>query len=1101
AAAADTAIMGRILVADDNTDMRGYIERLLSNAGFDVQAVANGQAALDAALRQAPDLVLTDVMMPRLDGFGLLTALRSDPRTAHLPVILLSARAGEDARIEGVQAGADDYLVKPFNARELVARVEGAIRLARQRWQADRKVLAQKGILERIAEAAPLDEVLAQIIRFVEQEQPAAHCAIMTLQDNGACIADIHGPGLSAAYPQALSGLSPDAAAATPAGRAARSGHAIVVRNTAVDNPFPAAWRRLMQQNGIRSVLSTPVLGGQETVVGVLDLLFHEQSDPSAADAELADTATKLVAIAMERNAVEATLREREERLRLIIDSAREYAILTTDPQGRITSWNAGAERLLGYAAEEVLGQPTTMFFTPEDRAGQVPARELAQALQEGRADNERWHIRKDGTRFFASGMTLPLANGRGLLAIFRDRTQERQLEEEVQRRNAELRAVLEAVPVAVWFTYDTRAQYATGNRVATELLRLEPGANASETSPIMLRPAHRSFRDGAEADPVDLPLQRAARGESVWNDLLQVRMGDGRMRDLICSAVPLFSPSGGVIGAVCTGTDVTERMAAERKLRDLTETLEQRVVEAIAERNILADIVEGTDALIQVVDIDYRWLAINRACTDEIERSYGLRPRVGESMLELFAGRPTLLSALRALWDRALAGAEFTEVVEVKGAESGTRFYEARFNVLRGQDGAQIGAYHFAHDVTQRVESQTRLAETQAQLHEMQKLETIGQLSGGIAHDFNNLLTPIVTGLDLLRIRHQADERSARLISAAMQSAERARVLVGRLLSFARRQNLETRPVSIPDLVSGMRDLIARSLGPQIAITLDLPDPTLIAEVDPNQLELALLNLCVNARDAMPDGGKLLIASHRVEIAGASVASLAPGSYIRLSVTDTGTGMDKETLRRAVEPFYTTKDVGRGTGLGLSTVHGLALQSGGALVLDSAPGLGTTATIYLPAATAIAATERLAETVTGQEVGPLTILLVDDEELVRSGVSDLLESLGHQVVSAGSAAAALDHLRRRPDIDLLVTDYMMPSMTGLALIMEARQVRPGLPALLVTGYASIDANGTQDIPRLAKPLREGELSAAIWAALNARQKPEDATAPADLPR
>lgn len=1106
AASSRSVNAGHVLVADDNADMRGYIERLLANAGFSVQAVADGQSALDAALRRAPDLVLTDVMMPRLDGFALLSALRGDPRTAHLPVVLLSARAGDDARIEGLQAGADDYLVKPFNARELVARVEGNIRLARQRWRADRKVLAQKGILERIATAAPLDEILQEIVRFVEQELPGAQCAIMTLSDDGTRIASVRAAGLAAAYCQTLTGSPLTASVVGPCGLAARTGRAVAVGNTGAETGFPDEWRHLMRRHGIRAILSTPVLAGRGAVVGLLELLFLEPADPLtaspvAADPELTDIATKLIAIAIERHSADATLREREERLRLIIDSAREYAIITTDPQGRITSWNAGAERLLGYAAEEVLGQPTDIFFTPEDRASRVPQRELEQALQQGRAGNERWHIRKDGTRFFASGVTLPLADGpeRGLLAIFRDRTQERQLEEEVQRRNAELRAVLEAVPVAVWFTHDDQAQYADGNRVAAELLRLAPGANASETPAGGMRPAHRSFRGGAEADPRDLPLQRAVRGESVWNDLVQVRMADGRMRDLICSAVPLFDPSGRVIGAVCTGTDVTEQIATERKLRELTETLEQRVVEAIAERNILADVVEGTDALIQVIDMDYRWLAINRACADEIERTFGLRPRVGESMLDLFAGRPSSLAALRALWDRALSGDEFTEIVELGDLGAGARFYEAKFNALRDPDGAQTGAYHFVHEVTERVESQVRLAEAQAQLHEMQKLETIGQLSGGIAHDFNNLLTPIVAGLDLLRARHQKDERSVRLISAAMQSAERARVLVGRLLSFARRQNLEARPVSIPDLVSGMRDLIARSLGPQIAITLDLPDQSLTAEVDPNQLELALLNLCVNARDAMPDGGKLLITSHRAEVAGGTVASLAPGSYIRLSVTDTGSGMDKETLRRAVEPFYTTKDVGRGTGLGLSTVHGLALQSGGALVLDSTPGIGTTATIYLPVTTAPAAAESPAEVAASGPVSPLSILLVDDEELVRTGVSDILEDLGHHVVTAASAAAALDYLRRLPGIDLLITDYMMPSMTGLALIQEARQLRPDIPALLLTGYASVDGNGAHDVPRLAKPLRESELSAAIWAALNARREAAGTQASAGL--
>jgi signal transduction histidine kinase/ActR/RegA family two-component response regulator len=386
------------------------------------------------------------------------------------------------------------------------------------------------------------------------------------------------------------------------------------------------------------------------------------------------------------------------------------------------------------------------------------------------------------------------------------------------------------------------------------------------------------------------------------------------------------------------------------------------------------------------------------------------------------------------------------------------------------------------AADLEQRVEERTAEREAaMAQLHEAQKLETLGQLTGGVAHDFNNLLTPITGALDLLHRKYgHADERSERLLSNALQAADRAKTLLQRLLGFARRQSLQTQPVDISALLGGMRDLISSSIGPTIDLHLrhepDLPS----AVIDPNQLELAILNLCVNARDAMPDGGPLTILAEELAIGPGSGPRLKPGLYVRLSVIDAGSGMDSETLAHAVEPFYSTKEVGRGTGLGLSMVHGLAAQLGGALELTSAPGEGTRVDLYLPVADDIAPAERRPASDAVPAIGRrLRVLLIDDEELVRTATAEMIRDLGHSVVEASGGAEALAQLDRRLGVDVVVTDYKMPGIDGGELARRIAQSHPDTPVLLITGYAG-PADDTIDLPRLAKPFGQAEIAAAL---------------------
>jgi signal transduction histidine kinase len=370
------------------------------------------------------------------------------------------------------------------------------------------------------------------------------------------------------------------------------------------------------------------------------------------------------------------------------------------------------------------------------------------------------------------------------------------------------------------------------------------------------------------------------------------------------------------------------------------------------------------------------------------------------------------------------------------------------------------------------------------------QKMEAVGQLTGGIAHDFNNLLAAVLGNLKLLRKRLAEDAAARRLIDGAIEGAERGASLTQRLLAFARQQDLHPAAVDAAELIRGMIEMMRRSIGPMIQIETAFADDLWSAHVDANQLELALLNLVVNARDAMPDGGRLTLRARNEAIAGAADGALAAGDYVCLAVADTGTGMDEATLARATEPFFTTKGAGKGTGLGLSMVHGLAAQSGGALRLSSRPGDGTTAELWLPRAQAVPAPVTAPARAAPQVPCSCTVLLVDDDALISMATCEMLKDLGHQVIEAPSGSKALDILRAGTPVDVVVSDEAMPGMRGTQLAAEIRASWPDLPVILATGYAELPKHSGLKLPLLRKPYAQEDLAAAIVRALGARARP-----------
>jgi len=422
------------------------------------------------------------------------------------------------------------------------------------------------------------------------------------------------------------------------------------------------------------------------------------------------------------------------------------------------------------------------------------------------------------------------------------------------------------------------------------------------------------------------------------------------------------------------------------------------------------------------------------------------------------------------------------------------TRWIGIRAQPSYAADGAPRSLAGLSIDITERkrmeealqssaatlehlVEERTReLVAAQTALRQAQKLEAMGQLTGGVAHDFNNLLTPIIGSLDLLQRRKVGSEREQRLIDGALQSADRARTLVARLLAFARRQPLNPEPVDVAALVVGMSELVATTLGPQLELALDLAADLPLAAADPHQVEMAILNLSVNARDAMVAGGRLTLSARKMA-AGGDDRDIAGGSYVVITVADTGTGMDEETRQRAIEPFYSTKGVGQGTGLGLSMAHGLASQLGGALTIESTLGVGSAVSLWLPVSedTQVRSISAISQN------GPIAgvALLVDDEDLVRASTADMLADIGFEVIEARSGPEALDRLREGRAVDVLVTDHLMPQMTGVELARKIALEWPQLPVLIVSGYS--DAIGIDaELPRLEKPFRQADLTSRL---------------------
>jgi PAS domain S-box-containing protein len=636
-----------------------------------------------------------------------------------------------------------------------------------------------------------------------------------------------------------------------------------------------------------------------------------------------------------------------EQGLRLILESATDFAIITIGLDGRVSGWNAGARNILGWREEEILGQPAALIWTSEDLAAGMAEAEMRVAREQGRHADERWHLRRDGSRFWASGLMTPMRDEDGsllgYLKILRDRTDRRGMEEALRDSESRFRRLAESIPHFVFRCRSSGARV-WGSPQWTAFTGL------SEKQSLGL-----GWLDAIHPD--DRSATMAAWAAAAANGLFSVEhrtrhAADGTFRWFQSRAVPVLGKTGRIAEWFGTSTDIHDQILAREVLARGSSELEALV----AERTL--DLAHALDAL--------RTEVAERSRTEEI-------------------------------------------------------------------------------------------------LRQAQKMEAVGQLTGGIAHDFNNMLQGIAGGLHMARQRllQGRNDEILRYLDMARDAVERAGGLTRRLLAFARQQTLDPKPVNPGALVAGMVDLVRRTVGPEIAVQLELCDSARDVICDPNELENALLNLCINARDAMPRGGQLVIGTEKVALAAADLAGQAeamPGEYVAIRVTDSGEGIPPEVLERVFEPFFTTKPLGQGTGLGLSQVYGFVRQSGGFVRLQSALGQGTTICLYLPRQDGVARVvtppdmEAMQRAAHGE-----TLLLVDDEPDVRGPVAERLRELGYEVLTAADGPALLRMMPQAPAPKLLITDVGLPEgMNGLQVAEAVRRLVPGLPVLFITGYARV---------------------------------------------
>lgn len=557
--------------------------------------------------------------------------------------------------------------------------------------------------------------------------------------------------------------------------------------------------------------------------------------------------------------------------------------------------------------------------------------------------------------------------------------------------------------------------------------------------------------------------LETAAREGKFENEGWRVRK-DGTRFWAFVVIDPIRDGSGQVVGYAKITRDLTERRLAEEQLRRSEEQF-KRLVQGVTDYAIYMLTPEGLVS---------SW----NAGAQRI-KGYRAEEIIGQHLSRFYTEQDQRAGAPQAALETAARDGRF-EKEGWRLRKDGSRFMASVvIDPIRADDGTLLGFAKITRDITERRKTERALQETREALFQSQKMDAIGQLTGGVAHDFNNLLMAVLGSLELLRKRLPDDPKTIRLVDNAMHAAQRGAGLTQRMLAFARRQELNPVTLDVVELVRGMTDLLHSSLGATAQIRMEFASGLNKVLADPNQLELAILNLAVNARDAMPKGGSIVITAKEATIAGAT--DLKDGNYVCLSVTDNGCGMDEATRRRALEPFFTTKGVGKGTGLGLSMVHGMIQQSGGRFVLRSSKGEGTTAELWLPVAAGpdLVVNGAAAKQLNGKK-GPLLILAVDDDALVLLNTAAMLEDLGHTVLEANSASSALEIIRREDNIDLVITDQAMPHMTGSDLAAAIRLEKPGMPIILATGFAELPPGADEGLPKLSKPFLQQQLADAI---------------------
>jgi PAS domain S-box-containing protein len=850
-------------------------------------------------------------------------------------------------------------------------------------------------------------------------------------------------------------------------GRVARTGRPVLLKNVRSDPDF------IKVTEGIVSELCIPLFD-QGKIAGTLNVETTEATPLGEADLEALSALGQHVGIAIAKARLYAAARESEERYRSLVEALGE-GIGIVDPNETFTFANPAAEVVFGVPPGGLAGRSLRDFLSEEEfrrtlsetrrrRQGEKTTYEL----EIRRSDGEARRIELTATpRVDAAGAFV------GTLGIFHDVTEYRRLQKSLEQERGLLLTLINSLPDYIYLK-DRESRFILVNQAQAELV------GVADARALVGR-TDRDFVPEELAERYRLDdLRVMESGRSLINIEEPSRSSAGYLRWVLTTKVPIIDSSGAVTGLVGISRDITERKEAVEKLGNFIEQSPEAIVLTdeegiVIEYNLSAEKLMGiprTEALGMSA-----W-ALTKAVTIRRPAS----PRYVPALQDRF--RSALREGAASFLNRQMAGS-------LRRPDGAIRQFEQYNFCIRTSKGFQLGS--ISRDVTEARQTEAALRASEEQLAQAQKLEAVGRLAGGIAHDFNNLLTVIKGYAEL--INSKLDQGSPALgdVMEIKRTAQRAADLTSQLLAFSRKQVLQPTVIKATDVVRGMQEMLLRIIGEDISLSAVLPPDTGNVRADRGRMEQVIMNLAANARDAMPQGGRLTIETGNVTLSEAEARErpeLAPGDYVLLTVQDTGVGIDRETLPRIFEPFFTTKAAGKGTGLGLATVYGVVTQSGGAIACESEPGAGTTFRIWLPRVLEEVAGGERPEKVTGAPGGSETILLVEDEETMRRFARSVLEASGYVVIEAASGEEALAALSRGGGAaSLLLSDVVMPGMSGPQLGRAVARIRPGVRILYMSGYAeeSLAGHGMLEpgIDLLQKPFDASTLLARVRAAID----------------
>jgi PAS domain S-box-containing protein len=1103
ASALSDSPVGKIIVVDDEPELRSVLLDALSAQGFEVTACSSGPQALEELRQKEFDLLLTDLMMPEMDGIALLgAAAEIDP---NLISIMMTGQGTVQTAVDAMKRGAFDYVLKPFRLQSVMPTLTRAINTRRMRMEnlQLRETVAIHSLCQTIAFTLDPQTVLSKLADAALQQSNADEVSILlpTKEGTELYVAAVRGQKrerlLGERIPLQESISSWVARERTP----------IILNGEVKDERFVALWPR----SEIRSAISIPMQVANK-LVGIINLNMTNRLRPFTLGQMKALTIlASTAAAALETASLYNQVQQAEEKYRSIFENAIE-GVFQSSLEGRFITANPSMARILGYESPDELMATITdiahqLHVHPETSAKAAQIQEECGLLQ----GFEFEAYRKDGEKIWLCANRRSVRDGSGTEVYhegsIEDITEHKHVQEIQGRRSAHalfrsevstalarssapLRATLQSCATAmVQRLGATFARIWTLNREEDVLeLQASAGLYTHIDGPHSRVPVG-SFKIGKIAQERVAHITNDVQSDPRDNDKEWARE-KGMVAfagyplivdDRLLGVMALFSRSElpeDTLDALASVADLIsqgiERKRAEEGLRESEERYRL--------------LFESNPQPMWVYDLEtLAFLAVNESAVHHY--GYSREEFLAMTIEDI---RPT--EDIPALHDAVASTSEGVDVARIwrhRKKDGAIIEIEITSHLLVFAD--RRAELILANDITESNRLKAALLASEEQLRQSQKLEAIGQLAGGVAHDFNNLLTAINGYSALARRRVGEDHPISSYLEEISKAGDRAATLTRQLLAFGRKQLLQPLAINLNDIVGEMSKLLKRLIGEDVQLVTKPSADLRQIKADPGQLEQVLVNLVVNARDAMPRGGTVTIETANTKLDGPYASAhvgVTPGDYVVLAISDTGTGMDHATRSRVFEPFFTTKEKGKGTGLGLSTVYGIVKQSGGNVWVYSELGKGTTFKVYLPQVDDDVAARDESKTVVSTKRGSETVLLVEDEDMVRKLASELLEESGYVVMSAGGGEEAINFANQHKDrIDLLITDVVMPKISGKEVAAQLKKIHPETKVLFMSGYTdeAIVHHGIvdSDIAFIQKPFSQNALAQKIREVLD----------------